>query len=446
MKSLSARIALSAGLVLLVFMVLTVIALDQAFHDSARSALQERLLSQIFLLMAAAEVDAKGRLSMPEPVPETRFSLPGSGLYAQITDGAGRTVWRSRSTLGTQVELTTTLAPGEHSVEERSDTDKRGYLITSYGITWANEGGRYRFTFTVSEELSALAAQINQYRRTLWAWLAAMAILLLLTQAVVLRWGLRPLRRVAGELSAIKAGRQERIQENYPHELSGLTDSLNDLLRHERAQQKRYRDALSDLAHSLKTPLAVLRGALAEGKKKQIAADSVDEQVGRMDQIVRYQLQRAATAGRMSLAAPVPLRTVVSKLIDSLSKVHGDKDVDISLELEDNVAFRGDEGDLMELLGNTLDNAYKWCRKRVRIRARESAGRLTIEVEDDGPGVGADDMDEVLQRGARADERVPGHGIGLAIVRDIMRAYNGDIELSTSALGGTEVRLVLPQG
>lgn len=441
--SLSARISLSAGVVLLVFIILSVVALDRAFRDSARFAMQERLLGQIYLLMAAAEVDAQGRLSMPPALPEARLALPDSGLYAQIVDGTGKLVWRSHSTLGTHAPVPTALPAGEQEFTQQ-DGRKHGYLLGRYGIDWASAGNHYPFTFSVAEELSPLYAQIGQYRRTLWLWLGTMALLLLFAQALVLRWGLRPLRRVAEELAAIEAGQQEQLQQPYPSELSGLTQGLNDLLRHERALQKRHRDALSDLAHSLKTPLAVLQGALAEGKAAQLPADVVAEQVTRMDHIVRYQLQRAATAGHMSLAAPVGLHAVVSKLVDSLAKVHRQKSVQMQIDVADTLCFRGDEGDLMELLGNTLDNAYKWCRHRVRISAVADGEHLNVRIEDDGPGISAGDADRLLQRGARADERVPGHGIGLAVVRDIIQLYDGELAIERSELGGAQLRLVLP--
>ncbi len=445
MISLSARIGLSVGVVLAIFVVLTGVALDQAFHDSARSAMRERLLGQIYLLMAAAEVDAEGRLSMPATFPEPRFTLPGSGLYAQISDNRGAVAWRSHSALGSQPPFSTSLEPGKQRFEERRDSREQPYYVLGFGVNWAADEGRYRFTFAVAEDLSAFYAQIQRYRRSLWGWLGAMALLLLFTQAVVLRWGLKPLRRVAVELAAIEGGRQDRLVQAYPNELRGLTDNLNALLRHERAQQARYRDALADLAHSLKTPLAVLRGALSGSGEKQTLVTAVEEQVGHMDRIVQYQLQRAATAGRATLAAPVGIRPIVLKIIDSLGKVHHGKAVAAEIDMDDSTCFRGDEGDLTELLGNSVDNAYKWCREAVRVSAADHEGHLVITVEDDGPGITALAAERIMQRGARADQAVPGHGIGLAIVHDIAEAYEGQLHIGTSSLGGAKIRIEFDQ-
>jgi two-component system sensor histidine kinase PhoQ len=171
----------------------------------------------------------------------------------------------------------------------------------------------------------------------------------------------------------------------------------------------------------------------------------MQEQIAHMDHIVSYQLQRAATAGRLRLTAPVPLRPVIDRLIESLNKVHRDKQVQVVADIEAESCFHGDEGDLMELLGNTLDNAYKWCRQRVRISAGSDGGSLILRIEDDGPGIGASDAELILQRGVRSDERVPGHGIGLATVRDILQAYGGDIVIARNPLGGADIRLRLPR-
>lgn len=443
--SLGTRVALGASLVLLVFVVLTAITLDRAFRDSALSATQQRLLGQTYLLMAAAEVEAQGRLTMPPTLPEARFSLPSSGLYGLVVDANGSILWRSHSAVGVHTTFSEVLPAGQHSFEQHHGPDKQGYLVVAYGVEWTTEKKRYPLTFIVAEELSPFVTQIRRYRRTLWGWLGAMALLLVMTQALTLRWGLRPLRRVTRELAAIESGSQDQLLGQYPTELTGLTRNLNELLQHEHAQQQRYRNALGDLAHSLKTPLAVLRGALADSKTSGIDTDFMQEQIARMDHIVSHQLQRAATAGRLRLTSPVPLRAVIDRLIESLNKVHRDKQVQVVADIEAESCFYGDEGDLLELLGNTLDNAYKWCRHRVRISAGSDTGSLILRIEDDGPGIGVSDAELILQRGVRSDERVPGHGIGLATVRDILQAYGGDIVIGHSPLGGADIRLRLPR-
>lgn len=442
--SLSARIALSAALVLAIFVALTAIALDRAFRDSARSATQTRLLGQIYLLMAAAEVDTQGQLSMPPTLQEPRFTLPGSGLYAQVLDGNNDVVWRSHSTIGAQVPFSGPFPAGTQDFAQRHDSNDRPYYVLSYGISWATDENEYPFTFAVVEDLAAFYTQVKRYRRSLWGWLGTMAVLLLLVQALVFRWGLAPLRRVSQELAAIDAGTQDRLQGEYPRELKRLTDNVNDLLEHERAQQQRYRNGLADLAHSLKTPLAVLRAASGGKPTKAELASALEREITRMDHIVEYQLQKAATVGRATLATPIAIKPIVLKLIASLDKVHHQKALEVVVSVDDDTRFRGDEGDLMEMLGNLIDNAYKWCIKKIRVFASAEEGSLAIKVEDDGPGIDPNEITQILRRGTRADEAVPGHGIGLAVVRDMVQAYDGTIEIGASELGGTEIRLTLP--
>jgi two-component system, OmpR family, sensor histidine kinase PhoQ len=441
MRSLNARVTLGAALVLAVFLVLSALALERAFRDSARSARQERLLAQVYLLMAAAEVDAQGHLTLGNGPPEPRLEQPGSGLYAVITDGNGEIVWRSRSTLSVDAPHGAPLAAGVQHFEESGDG---GFFVESFGVSWATAGGSFPFTFSVAEDLAPYHEQLAVYRRALGTWLGAMAIVLLTAQWAILRWGLSPLRRVADELTRLERGEQERIAGNYPSEVQRLTENLNTLLVHERAQQKRYRDALADLAHSLKTPLALVRGALQERGRSDAATRELDEQVDQMDRIIGYQLQRASTAGRSGLAAPQPVRPTVERLLAALAKVHADKPIATETVIDSRVRFRGDEGDLTELLGNLLDNAFKWSRSRVRVTAASGDGKLTLCVEDDGPGVEPEQAQRVLERGVRADQSVPGQGIGLAVVRDIVDAYAGELRIERSELGGACVRLVLP--
>jgi two-component system sensor histidine kinase PhoQ len=441
MRSLNARIALAAGVVLAVFVALTGFALERAFRDSARSARQERLLAQVYLLMAAAEVDAQGRLTLPTGPSEPRLDLPSSGLYATIVDGRGEAVWRSKSAVSVALPVPVLLPAGEQAFEAVALPNGTRMFVQRFGVSWAAAGARYPFTFSVSEDFAPFKQQLGVYRRSLWGWLGAMAVLLLLVLSLTLRWGLKPLRNVADELGRLESGRQHQLTGNYPDELRGLTDNLNALLARERAQQRRYRDALADLAHSLKTPLALMRGSLRESGEARV----LEEQIERMDRIVAYQLQRASTSGRRSLAAAQPLRPVVERLVGALSKVHADKRVQSMVEVTPDLRTQLDEGDVTEMLGNLLDNAFKWCAGRVRVRAERVQGTLRLSVEDDGPGVPAERAQQVLERGVRADESVPGHGIGLAVVRDIAAAYDGRVDIGRSELGGASVALVVPE-
>lgn len=445
MMSLRARVLLSAAAVLAIFVLLTGVALERAVRDAVVSAREERLQAQIFLLMAAGEDSGDG-LVFPNALAESRLTLPESGLYAQVLNALGDPVWTSPSALGTSVPTPQPIAPGQRRFERLNDGDGHEYLVLAFGVLWATGPVPQDYSFVVAEEATAFEAEVAQFRTSLAGWLGAMTLLMLVSLLLILRWGLRPLRRVAAELACIEAGGQTQIQGRYPGEIQALTSNLNALLAHERARQRRLDNTLGDLAHSLKTPLAVMRGALEEDHAPAANATLIQEQLTRMGHIVEYQLQRARAGNQRAatLAPPLQVRRIAERLIASLNKVHRDKPVAVGLLITDRIEFRGVEGDLMEMLGNLLDNAFKWCRGQVRLTGRSSRSELTLMIEDDGPGIPAERATQLLERGARADESVPGHGIGLAVVREIAEAYGGRLEILPSELGGAAVRLRLP--
>jgi two-component system, OmpR family, sensor histidine kinase PhoQ len=447
MRSLHTRLLLAATLVLAGFIGATGLTLDKAFRVSARASMQERLQSYIYALLAATGEDERGRMVPPRKIPEPRFSKPDSGLYAVIAGPDGGPLWRSVSLAGRSVDIVQQQAPGQREFRQftRADTDL--YAI-SFGVAWVDSANAEElYTFAVAEDTAAFEEQIDSFRKTLWSWLGAMAVVLLLAQGLILRWGLRPLRTVESDLQRIEQGRAEHLTGIYPKELTGLTSSLNSLIEHIKRVQTRYRNSLDDLAHSLKTPLALLqsfseRTSAESGQEHRL----VREQVERMDEIIEHQLQRAAVSGRATLASVVPLQPVLERLLRSLDKVYRDKQVDVSRDLDPAATFYGDEADLTEALGNLLDNAYKYCSSQVRVCVRSesksaSGHGLEISIEDDGYGIDPGMIDTVLQRGKRVDETVPGHGIGLSMAREIIAVYGGELTIGSGGLGGALVRV-----
>jgi two-component system sensor histidine kinase PhoQ len=444
MNSLRARLILAASIVLAVFIVIAGYALDKAFYESAEQSLRENLDTQMTFLLASADVQNADDIDMPTRMLETKFSLPSSGLYAIIVNQQGKVVWKSLSTVGVRIPAPRILKAGEQKVEHVQEGPDQFY-IKSYGVTWFTKDSQIPLTFNVITDLQDFHKQILGYRQTLWGWLIALAVLLLVAQIAILVWGLRPLRRVIHEINAIETGKQERITTGYPKEILRLTDNINGLLDHEHTQQTRYRNALADLAHSLKTPLAVLNGAINDIPDNTMR-EQLEEQIQRMDHIVAHQLQRAATAGGSPARKPILLEPVINKLCRALGKVYQEKHIQFEPHLPADLKLRVDEGDLMEVLGNLLDNACKWCQQRVRINVNIDKSRAHITIADDGPGIAQSQIDMILQRGGRVDESKPGQGIGLSVVVDIIEAYKGRIVVRKSPLGGAAFSFDLPAG
>ena len=438
--SLNLRIILSATLVLVIFISLVAAALDRAFIDSTESALRDKLTSQLYVLLAAAEVDDQG-INMPSSELDALLGLPSSGVYAFITNQSGSALWQSSSVLGATPPEPLFLKSGIKRFSKTAIADKE-YYTYAYGVNWATDNQPVALTFNISTDLKSFNKQINQYRTTLWGWLLAMALLLLISMGSILRWGLSPLRLVGTELSRIESGKQTQIQQSYPEEIEQLTRNINVLLQQEHKQKTRYRNALGDLAHSLKTPLAVLQSGLSKVDTNE-EETAMQEQVTRMNSIVEYQLQRAATAGSTSIGKSVNIKELTDRILKSLKKVYHEKPVSISLNIEKDLIFKGDEGDMMELLGNLLDNAYKWTVSNIDIKATSQQNRLCLQVSDNGPGIEQDQVEKLLQRGTRADQATPGHGIGLSIIGNIVDAYQGQLNIDNNPGGGALISITL---
>ena len=435
MMSLNQRILFSATLVLLASIIVIALTLDRAFYDSARIGVQDRLLAKLLMLMGDTEIDESGELDVSTNLLDPEFGHLHSAAYAFIFDQNHQVVWRSTSSLNKPIPEVVFLEKGRQQFTQIMND---GYLhfMHSYGVVWETPTGDYPLTYSVVINTDLFDAQIERYREDLWGGLAAMAILLLVAQMLALRWGLQPLRKVSADLAAIESGLQEKLKGEYPSELKLLTDSINSLINHEHKQQKRYRNGLADLAHSLKTPLAILQGAVNSEDEESVRRKIIQEQIDRIDNIIQYQLRRAATAGSSPGMGLISLRPIMDKIVTTVSKAYRSKQPVITITGDDNISLRIDEGDLMELLGNLVDNAFKWCRNRIQIHAFYQDQWTVIQVRDDGPGIPPHEIARILERGVRADQSTPGHGIGMAIVRDIMQVYGGELSIENHSEGG----------
>ncbi|MBS0364813.1 MAG: GHKL domain-containing protein [Proteobacteria bacterium] len=443
MHSLSRRLLISVSLPLALFFGIMMLVIDNGFSALSERSLQELLDAQMVSLIAAAEPQQDGSYAPTPQSLDSRLETPRSGLYAQI-HGPVR-VWRSPSTAGLEAQFGPPLRR-EQRVRSYGSFGHDRVAIESRAIQFADDpNGNRALTFSIAVSLSPYEEQQWRFRQQLLGWFIGLMLILLLTLAVLLHWVLAPVRRLEREIVEVEEGDSVALGGGYPRELSGVASNLNALLHGERARVARYRDTLGNLAHSLKTPLAVIRASLPP----MDSGGAVAREIDRMSDIVDHQLKRAAASGGALLGqAPVEVAQVASELRAALLKVYADKDLSIELAVG-KAQFMGDRGDLTELLGNLLENACKWCRSTVRLSATvteeaEPRERLSLLVEDDGPGISTQDRERVLQRGVRADEKTPGHGLGLAMVRDTVDLYGGRLSIDRSPLGGARILLCLP--
>jgi len=447
--SLRQRVLLSLAIALVVFFGATVLALEWSLGASLARARNEVLEAQLMALIAAAEpVEATRSLRLPEP-PDGRMLSPDSGLHAEIRDSAGRAAWRSPSALGLDFELPPADAPGARDRWTQAQADGPGLALSSMTIGWEFEDGSVEpFRFIVAQSLEPWRAQQRAFRLGLVGWFGVLAAATLALLAFVLRKVMRPLGRIEQEIRAMEMAQREQLSSGWPEELRGVAANLNALLRRERDRQRRYKESLANLAHSLKTPLAAVRASLPrEGEVDGEQIAMIQSELSRMDRIIAWQLRRAAAAGVAGSVgiAPVAVAPVAEDLAATLDKVYPERGISCELGIPASAGFRGDEGDLQEILGNLMDNAWKHARTRVRCSAAGDVREtLQLRIEDDGPGIDPARATEALARGARLDESHPGQGIGLAVVNELVTAYGGEILVERAALGGTAVVVTLP--
>jgi two-component system sensor histidine kinase PhoQ len=441
--SLRLRLLVLATLLLTVSLGLVGYALDSAFHRSSEAGLQARMESLVYLVLAATEVAENGTLLVNDDPGDPRLGQPGSGIYALVR--GDRDQWSSASSLGTNLPESTQVQAGE-SVFTRASGEFNFYTFR-YGVSWEiSEGRMFPLTVTVFVDRRELQDELQAFRTGLWQRLGAAGLILILAQLVLLALGLRPLRRITQDISGIESGRLERLEGNYPRELEPLKRNLNHLLDTEKANQTRYRNALDSLAHSLKTPLSVIRSSLPPDSSSKTVA--MENAVSDMQRLIATRLQRAAASTRRSMATAVDVKTQVDRLLQSLGRVYSQEMINTDVIIAPGLAFYGEQRDLLELTGNLLDNAFKYGNGQVRLSASaidpdDIRSGINLQVEDNGHGIAEDEREPLLQRGVRGDERVEGHGLGLAIVLEIVSAYNGEIAIKQSDLGGACVSVSL---
>jgi two-component system sensor histidine kinase PhoQ len=452
-RSLRARVVLWVSVALIVLFAVTIAGLDIAFRNTNERALLELLEVQALGLIALAEPGPSGSLNLPTDAIDPQFQVANSGLFGALFDGGGRALWQSLSLLGRDFPVDELPAPGDMHYAKLDVPGFPPLEALLMGITWEFADGRSApYTVAIAVSLEQYNERQLLFRRNLVGWFGGVTLTMMIVIGGLLTFLLLPLRRLERQVREVEAGERVKLTGRYPLELIPLADNLNALIETERRRLERYRNTLDDLAHSLKTPLAAMRTLLGELKPPAAAPAPVpDKQLGaleheleRMDQRVSYQLRRARASGSTGFGTePVAVGPVVEDLKLTLDKVYRDKGVSCTLELAPGAVFRGDPGDLTEILGNVMENAYKYCRGRVHVAARSSADKLEIEVGDDGRGISPELAATLGERGKRADESVPGQGIGLAVVKQIVELYRGRLAAGTSPLGGAEVRIEL---
>lgn len=320
--------------------------------------------------------------------------------------------------------------------------DDRGYFIYLLSVELAG----HSYNLLVMKDAVKLQAELSKFKKLTYLRLAlvlALAFVLLISAGY---WGMRPLSRMRNELDSVNNGHAKTLSHNYPVELQGVTKALNQLLIQSSAQQQQYQNAMNDLAHSLKTRLAAVHAITDDNAlNKQEISEKIMEQVLQMDQLVKYQLKRAMLGRKGLKQEQTKVAPLVEQLSQMLFKVYRDKQVQYQANIPTEHVFPGDQGDLMELCGNLMENAFKMCISQVHISASyNDSGEFVLIVEDDGPGVEPSIREKIIKRGVRADTQKAGQGIGLAVCNEIVSSYNGKLAIESSDLEGAKFIITIP--
>lgn len=390
-------------------------------------------------LAAALEWQADGRLELTRQPADPRFELPYSGAYWQAS--SGNQTLRSRSLWDVDIPTAVERPVSEGGADIRIGPKDQSLLVKSRRLQLT--GGDAFVDITVALDRTELRQAKRSFRHLLWLSLGVLGVGILGAVWAQIRFGLSPLARVRAAVARLHAGRETTLSGDWPAEVQPLVDEINVLLRRNQESVERSRRQAADLAHAVKTPLAILANS-AQALPTE-ASQGVMRQVDAMRQQVDRHLARARAAGAGGAArGNVAIRPAVEELVRALSRLHAERP--IAVRIDGDADFPGDRQDLVEMLGNLLDNGWQWARGTLHVTLGRDATHVEIRVEDDGPGMPAGAMDQAVQPFARLDESAAGSGLGLAIVRDVSALHGGELTLAKSPLGGLAATLRFPAG
>lgn len=440
-RSLRSRLLVSALIWAVLALVVAGGVLGLAFRDSIERSHTLRLIATLHTLAGNLEVAEDGTVSLSHPMGDPRFDQPYSGWYWQIADSAGFML-RSRSLWDFSLPLHPAAANGGLHIEPVDGPNGHALILVERDLRFPNHAEPLHVTVAASRY--DIDREVRRFDLLLAASFCGLALALAIALRVQVGYGLRPLRRLTSELECMSRQPQHRLGEGYPKEIAPLAEALNKVLDHNTRLVERSRTHLGNLAHGLKTPLAILRAELSSSSASK---DEMDRQIVKMSRMIEHHLARAraeATSAQ-ALGAHAAVIDVVRELVPMFNKIHADRHIRFERHIDAAAVFVGGHDELAEMIGNLLDNAGKWAATRVVVTAAVQDRYVTIAVEDDGPGMTEEECTTATRRGVRLDENTPGSGLGLSITADLAHVHGGTLLLDRSTShGGLRARLSFP--
>lgn len=445
--SLRLRLLAAATIAIAIALSISGLVVARLFAQHVEAREIAELTNHFNQIVAAVEIDGGGQVRLTVPPADPRFERPHGGLYWQIETADGSRQ-RSRSLWDTAIDLPVDeVQPGtmhRHIVAGPAGTT----LFAVEGrLTVGPGAGPIAIRLSVAVDRHDLETAVADFRSVLFLSLGVLGLCLVAALLAQVHVGLKPLEQLRQALKMIHSGAAQRFSGTFPSELKPLVEDLNALLARERRDQLRAKERAGDLAHGFKTPLAVL-AAVARDRRRlgdEQSAAEIEIQVDIMGGHVRRELARARTTGASAIVHQrVAVAPILERIVKALGRISSDRALSWSIDADSGAVFRGNENDLLELIGNLADNASKWAATAVKLIARSGRDGLTLQVDDDGPGIPENRVEESLGRGRRLDETAGGTGLGLSIVAKIVEDYDGRLSLGRSPSGGLSVTVVLP--
>jgi signal transduction histidine kinase len=450
LNSLAFRLVASAAAWTLVVVPVAAILLLSLYRHAVERSFDARLNVYLTSLVASTTAEGGGAPKAPANLGEPVFTIPFSGWYWQIKPltEAAHPLFVSDSLLDQQLAL-----PSQNGIPPDQNLTRHAYAsgpqtqrlrVVEREIRPAGPQSA-PYSYAVAGDAGEIDRDLGEFRTMLVTALAALGLGLVVATLFQVRFGLAPLRAIRHDLASIRSGAAERLEGQLPDEIRPLQHELNALIQSNREIVERARTHVGNLAHALKTPLSVITNEARENDGPFGA--KVVEQAEIMRTQISHHLDRARVAARSgAIGDTTEVEGVLKALKRTLDRIHGGRGLELSVSASPGLKFQGEKQDLEEMVGNLLDNACKWAKARVRLSAEHGAGgpNFTVLVDDDGPGLTAEERAKAVKRGQRLDETKPGSGLGLSIVADLAHLYKGHFALEASPEGGLRARLDLP--
>jgi signal transduction histidine kinase len=439
-KSLTKRIITFSIFWIVIALVATAILLGQFYLQHIEEHYDAHVFTHVEELVAAVETRPNGEIVLTRQPTDPRFSREGSGWYWEVLSGE-QSVERSASLGDGRLDLSEIVFEENHDVQTVYGPGGQKLRAHVVNVSYPHEPGSLTVVATAPE--MAIKDDVHDYYAHILTSFLVLGIGLSVAVVMQVRVALKPLNAIQSAISDIKAGKTERLPNDFPKDVQPLVDEMNFLLDHNETLLKRARNQLGDLAHSVKNPLTVIRNEARtlSGPQGQLILDQSHVMANSID----HYLSRARIYGKQdAIGYRTSVRTVIDDLSFAVEHIHKSRGITIELNCMEDRWFRGEAQDLEEMAGNLIDNAFKWAKSKVRINCSSDHNELTLTIEDDGPGIAEDELETITRRGKRLDETTPGYGQGLGITEDIAILYGGSLEFGRSTLGGLKVELRLP--